>query len=48
VGRVADSISLSAAFILPMLAYVFITGFALKARNAKVLGSGDGLAAVSH
>lgn len=48
VGRVADSISLSAAFVLPMLAYVFITGFALKARNATVLGSGGGLAAVSH
>jgi FHS family L-fucose permease-like MFS transporter len=43
VGRIADTIGLSAAFIVPAIAYVFITGFAWKAINARVFGSGDGV-----
>lgn len=44
VGRIADTIGLSAAFIVPAIAYVFITGFAWKAIGARVFGSGEGVA----
>jgi FHS family L-fucose permease-like MFS transporter len=39
VGRLADTISLNAAFIVPLFAYLFIMAFAWKAISARVFGS---------
>jgi FHS family L-fucose permease-like MFS transporter len=38
VGMLADSISLSASFIVPTFAYLFIMGFAWKAVSARIYG----------
>ncbi len=40
VGLLADSMSLSAAFVVPAIAYLFITWFAWKAISARTFGSG--------
>ncbi len=48
VGRLADSISLSAAFIVPAIAYVFILVFAWKAIGARIFASGGAESMAAH
>jgi|CXWL01.1.fsa_nt_gi FHS family L-fucose permease-like MFS transporter len=49
VGMIADNLSLSLAFFVPMLAYVFIAHFAYRAREARVYAAdGGGQPVVSH
>lgn len=48
VGMIADSISLSAAFVVPAVAYVFITAFAWKAIAARIFTGGGAEAPALH
>lgn len=47
-GLIGDKVSLSLAFLVPMIAYAIIAHFAFRAKDATVYSSQDGDAAISH
>lgn len=48
VGLMADTMSLSASFVVPAVAYLFITWFAWRAISARIFGSGASDAPAFH
>jgi FHS family L-fucose permease-like MFS transporter len=48
VGLMADTMSLSASFVVPAMAYLFITWFAWRAISARIFGSGASAAPAFH